>query len=139
MGKQYVFKVYLPGGSRKAFRTLQISGSDDLDRLAFAILEAFRFKDDDHPYEFFMDGRPYSENCFQLCPEDGGDPTTEISLEELDLKKGQNFLFHFDFGDNWWFMVHVQRIEEEKEYSPPVLLKKKGKIIQYPSWDWEDD
>ena len=86
-----------------------------------------------------MEDRPYSENCFQLCLEDETDPTTEISLKELDLKRGRNFLFHFDFGDNWWFMVHVQKTEEEKEYSPPVLLRKKGKIIQYPGRAREDD
>ena len=132
MGKQYVLKVYVPGQARSVFRTLQISGRESLDGLAGAILKAFRFQDDYHMYEFFMDGRPSSENCYQRWQENEEASTTGISLDALDLKKSQKFLFHYSFAGNWFFTVHVQKEEEEEEYISPVLLKEKGELVQFP-------
>jgi len=86
-----------------------------------------------------MDNRMYSEYSFQSDPEDG-EPSTEIKLERLHLEKGQNFSLHYDFGDDWMFTIHVQKIEEETEKHVPMVLKAKGKIEQYPSWDdWDED
>jgi hypothetical protein len=53
--------------------------------------------------------------------------------------KGQNFTLHYDFGDDWMFTIHVQKIEVEIEKSAPHVLKAKGEIEQYPSWDeWDE-
>jgi hypothetical protein len=132
MGKQYILKVYVPGQARSVFRTLQISGRESLDGLADAILKAFCFHDDYYMYEFFMDCRPFSENCYRRYRENEDASSAGIRLDDLDLKKGQNILFHFSFAGDWWFTVHVQKAEEGKECSSPVLLKEKGKLVQFP-------
>ena len=86
-----------------------------------------------------MDNRMYSDHSFQSDPE-AGEPSTRIQLERLHLIKGQNFSLHYDFGDDWMFTIHVQRIEEEKEEHGPRVLKAKGEIEQYESWDdWDEE
>ncbi len=52
---------------------------------------------------------------------------------------GQNFSLHYDYGDDWMFTIHVQKIEEEKAKKLPVLLKSVGHVGQYPDWNDEDE
>ena len=81
----------------------------------------------------------YSDSSFQSYPE-CGEPSTRIALDKLHLTKGQNFSLHYDFGDDWMFTIHVQKIEEEEQKKPPVILKERGDVEQYPSWDdWDED
>ena len=138
MGKQYTLKVYPVGMSREIYRVIRISGKDTLDRLCSVIISSFDFIDE-HLYEFCMDNRMYSACSFQSDP-DYGEPSTKIALDKLCLDKGQNFSLHYDFGDDWMFTIHVQKIEEEEQKKPPAIVKEKGEIEQYPSWDeWDED
>ena len=139
-GKQYTLKVYPAGMSREVYRVIQISGKATLDNLCYTILSAFHFTDE-HLYEFCMDNRMYSDYSYQSNPE-LGEQTTRIMLDKLHLVKGQNFSLHYDFGDDWMFTIHVQKVEEEIQKSSTSVIKAKGMIEQYPSWDdedWEDE
>lgn len=49
------------------------------------------------------------DNSYKYDPENDG-PLTDIKIEKLDLAKGQNFSFHYDYGDDWMFTIHVQKI-----------------------------
>ena len=138
MGNVYTLKVYPVGMSRTIYRTIQISGRETLDALCGVIIASFNFIDE-HLYEFCMDNRMYSDCSFQSDPENG-EPSTRIKLERLGLIKGQNFSLHYDFGDDWMFTIHVQKIEEETKRQSPVILKTKGEIEQYAAWDeWDED
>ena len=135
---RYTLKVYPAGQGRTTYRTMEISGKDTLDRLCEFILESYDFIHE-HLYEFCMDNRMYSDCSFQSDP-DYGEPSTKIALDKLRLDKGQNFSLHYDFGDDWMFTIHVQKIEEEEQKKPPAIVKEKGEIEQYPSWDeWDED
>ena len=145
MANLYTLKVYPAGMSRSVYRTFQISGRETLDTLCSVIIDSFDFIDE-HLYEFCMDNRMYSDFSFQSDPE-FGELSTKIKLEKLGLIKGQNFSLHYDFGDDWMFTIHVQKIEEEKEKQGPRILKAKGEIRQYPyldedeeeeEWDWDE-
>ena len=139
MGNQYTLKVYPAGMSRTVYRVLQISGQDTLDTLCHTIITAFRFIDE-HLYEFCMDNKMYSDDSYQSDPEYEDEPSTDIALEKLDLVKGQNFTLHYDFGDDWMFTIHVQKIEKEVQKRQPVVVKAKGDIEQYPDCeDWDED
>lgn len=86
-----------------------------------------------------MDNRMYSDCSFQSDPE-YGEPSTKIVLDKLHLEREQNFSLHYDFGDDWMFTIHVQKIEEEEKKTTPIVLKAKGEIEQYASWDdWDED
>ena len=134
---RYTLKVYPAGQGRTTYRTMEISGKDTLDRLCEFILESYDFIHE-HIYEFCMDNRMYSEYSYQYDPEDGS-PSTDMAIDEIKLVKGQNFSLHYDYGDDWMFTIHVQKIEEESRKKPPVLLKSVGSVEQYPDWDeWDD-
>jgi len=72
--------------------------------------------------------------------EPGAAATT--TLDSLALKKGQKFLYLFDYGDEWRFAVKVHAINpaapEDRDY--PVLVEAMGEApSQYPGWDEEDE
>ena len=131
MSKQYSIKVYPAGMGREVYRNIEICGDETLDRLCQIILEAFDF-DDEHLYEFCMDNCMYSENSYQSDPEEDDDASTDIALDKLKLNKGQKFLLHYDFGDDWMFTITVHKINEVEESFEPRIVKSKGQILQYP-------
>lgn len=60
------------------------------------------------------------------------------TLEELNLKPKQEFMYLFDYGDAWPFKVQVHAINEnadpDAEY--PRLVESVGEAPeQYPAWD----
>lgn len=122
---------------REVYRVIEICGKDTLDRLCASILDAFDFIDE-HLYEFCMDNRMYSDYSYQSDPE-GGEPSTDIKLDGLGLRKGQKFSLHYDFGDDWMFTISVTKIMEVDSYHGPVIIKEKGTVEQYPDYDEEYD
>ena len=135
---RYTFKVYPAGQGRNIYRTIEISGKDTLDRLCEFIIASFDFIHE-HLYEFCMDNRMYSDDSYQYDPEDG-DPSTDIAIDKIRLVKGQNFSLHYDYGDDWMFTIHVQKIEDESHRSDPKLIKSVGILEQYRDWDeWDED
>lgn len=136
MNKQYLMKVYPAGWGREAYRNIEICGDDTLNRLCQIILESFDFTDE-HLYEFCMDNRRYDEHNYQSDPEGDG-PSAEITLDELGLVEKQKFSLHYDFGDDWMFVITVKKISEVAEKIEPRIIKSKGNIQQYLDWD-EDE
>ncbi len=61
--------------------------------------------------------------------------TTDIEIDRLRLEKGKKFSLHYDFGDDWMFVINVQKIDEEKEYSAPYVIRGNGNVVQYPNYD----
>lgn len=137
MEKQYTLKVYPQGMGREAYRVFEIGGKESLDRLCGLILDAFDFSDE-HLYEFCMDGRMYSDYSYQSDPE-AGQPSTKVRLDKIGLTEKQKFILHYDFGDDWVFIISVQKIMTVAECSGPRVIKCKGNIEQYPDWDYDED
>lgn len=68
-----------------------------------------------------------------------GDVRT-TTLESLELEAGQDFLYLFDYGDEWQFHVRVEAIDEtaDADASYPRIVESAGEApLQYS--DWEDD
>jgi hypothetical protein len=136
--RKYTFKIYPAGRSREAYRVIEISGGKTLDDLCEFILETFDFIHE-HLYEFCMDNRMYSEYSYECDPQDDG-PSTDIKIDKLELEKGQKFSLHYDYGDDWMFTINVQKIEETDGTVKSALIRSKGEVEQYPSWDdWDED
>ena len=136
---RYTLKVYPVGMSRDVYRVILISGNETLDTLCETIMDAFGFIHE-HLYEFCMDNRMYSDDRYEYMPEEYGVPSTDVKLDRIGLFKGQNFSLHYDYGDDWMFTIHVQKIEENMSRIKPEVIKWKGEIDQYPDWDdWDWD
>ena len=139
--KQYTLKVYPQGQARNIYRIIEISGNDTLDRLCEVILSAYDFIHE-HLYEFSMDGRLYSDMNYKCEAEYKGQPTTDISIDKIGLQKGQRFVFHYDYGDDWVFEILVQDIKDVSVRVIAHMTDGKGSVEQYPDyddWDNEDD
>ena len=135
--ERYTLKVYPAGLGRSVYRTIEISGKETLDRLCEFIIASFDFIHE-HLYEFCMDNRMYSKDSYEYEPELGG-RSTNIAIDKIGLVKGQNFSLHYDYGDDWMFTIHVQKIEEESRKTAPKLIKSVGQVDQYPNWVWDED
>lgn len=137
MKKKYTLKVYPAGNGREVYRVIEISGEHSLDDLCGIILSTFDFIDE-HLYEFCMDNRMYSDYSYQSDPENG-ELSTRVKLDKIGLVAKQKFSLHYDFGDDWMFVITVQKIEETQEKVAPKVIKEKGVIEQYPNWNEDED
>lgn len=44
----------------------------------------------------------------------------------------------YDFGDDWMFTIHVQKIAEAAAYKEAKVIREKGAVERYPEWDEEE-
>ena len=129
----YVISVSAGTG---CYRHIQISKSATLYKLHQAIIRAFDF-DDDHAHAFFMDNHYWSEYRAFFSMKMNGDEklTKSCKLEKLNLSKGSQFKYLFDFGDEWRFQCKVLRELEDTVDIPCVIRSVVESPEQYPDWD----
>lgn len=137
--QSYVISVSLGSG---CYRHIRIGGGNRLFDLHAAILDAFGFADD-HAHAFFMDNCVWSDrdSYYAEDVESGLRTTSKYRLGQVDLYKGKQFKYVFDFGDEWTFQCRVLRVEEGGSAEPEVIRSKGEAPPQYGSWDdeWEDE
>jgi len=136
----YVLSVYLQSGpvsdkfaKKEVSRAIEIRGDQTLEQLHHAIFEAYD-RWDDHLYEFQFGKRPFDPkgpNYGLPDPEQKkkryGDVRT-TKLDDLDLKQHRVFGYWFDFGDDWFHQIQVERIERAiPTVTYPRLIKRVGK------------
>ena len=142
----YVVSVFLMGGpvgakfgNKVVRRNIEIRGDQTLEQLHQAIFAAFD-RSDEHLYEFQFGKRPFDPNGSNYGIPDPqehkkgyGDART-TALDDLDLKPNRVFGYLFDFGDEWFHQVQVERIEQAiPTVTYPRLIKRVGKSPpQYP-------
>jgi hypothetical protein len=136
-----IFQVYYlgqmgAGFSRKVTRKIGMLETQTLDDLHETIICKSLGWDDPHMYSFFFDNVPYSEDRgMEYCCSTEADPIsgqrpnpTSRKLGELKLRKGQRFLFLFDFGDDQQFGIEVEGFGEAKRGERyPLILEERGK------------
>lgn len=131
---EYIFKV---AHSASCLRTIALHDSHTLLDLHEWIQRAFSFMDD-HLYAFYMDNQPFSRNCYNSPMDTQGPFVQDVTIAELYLEEGQQFLYVFDFGDEWHFQVTVEKITEGIENVLPSIRQEKGEAPQqYEDFDWE--
>jgi hypothetical protein len=138
--KLYVLSVFLQSGpvtknftNKQISRVIEIRGDQTLEELHRAIFKAYdRF--DEHLYEFQFGKRPFDPDGPNYgVPEPGprkkgdGDART-TTLDDLDLNSERVFGYWFDFGDDWFHQVQVDRIEQAiPTVTYPRVIKRVGK------------
>jgi hypothetical protein len=136
----YVLSVFLLSGpvsekfaNKSVYRVLEIRGDQTLDQLHHAIFKAFD-RWDAHQYEFQFGKRPFDPKGptygiahGQQGKKQTGDART-TKLDDLDLKAERVFGYWFDFGDDWFHQVEVERIEQAiPTVTYPRVIKRVGK------------
>ena len=133
--KSYVISASLGAG---CYRHIRIGEQETLDRRHEAILDAFDF-DDDHAHAFFLDDRYWSSvrAYYSDYVDDAEKYSSDVTLRQLRLEKGDKFKFLFDFGDEWRFQCKVLRELEERTDIPGVVRTVGEAPAQYPDREEE--
>lgn len=153
----YSFRVRILGGfmapedaARTVWREIDVAANQTLADLGEAIPLAFDFADP-HLWSFFLNGRawdPTSEYALDSQPDPFGGrraraarrvPIREVPLPGASGKK--EFLFLFDYGDEWHFGVKLVRMSPTVEPGaryPRVVAQQGTAPPQYPELD-EDE
>jgi hypothetical protein len=99
----YLFKIK-KAANKRAFKTFAVKGSQTLDKLAQAIISVFNL-DYGHMYAFFMSNKAYDPETKIACPYDfdASKNTESYKFHQLNLYKGQKFMFLYDFGEDIMF------------------------------------
>jgi hypothetical protein len=136
----YVVSVYLIGGpasekfaNKVISRVIEIRGDQTLADLHHAIFKAYD-RWEEHLYEFQFGKRPYDPdgpNFGIPGPRKKGKRAKDAratKLDDLELKPHRAFGYWFDFGDDWYHQVQVNRIEQAIPTVPyPRVIKRVGK------------
>ncbi|XJZ28095.1 plasmid pRiA4b ORF-3 family protein [Bacillota bacterium Lsc_1132] len=128
----FTFKISF---ARGIWRKVVLSSTHTMDDLHEVILEAFQF-DNDHLYSFFMDGRKWSQDCIASPYDDYGHPdASRVQIGSIGLQPQQKFLYLYDYGDEWTFIVEVDHIDE-KDFEPfaSYVAEEKGEAPEQYSW-----
>lgn len=136
----YVLSVFLVGGptsekftNKEISREIEIRGDQTLHQLHDAIFKAYD-RWEEHQYEFQLGKRPfdaggpnYGVSSRGKKKKRNGDART-TRLDDLNLKPKRAFGYWFDFGDDWYHQVQVERIEQAiPTVTYPRLIKRVGK------------
>ena len=153
-GAVCILKVVL-AGSGKIWRKIAIREGQTLHALHDMIFVAFD-REEEHMYSFFF---PHSlqkkldvrkiyqsseEYTHPYAVEDqgifssGGNDASKATIESLGLKEGQIFFYVFDFGDEWWHEITVEKtgeVADDGDY--PRIIERKGESPE--QYDYPDE
>lgn len=151
----YTFRVRILGSyvvpieKSAVFREIEVAANQSLADLGMAIPLAFDF-DDPHLWSFFLSGKAWDEHSeYAMLNEpsmfDREPPPAAGDIQIRDVpfpgvRGKQEFLFLFDYGDEWHFGVKLLRTSETLEPGaryPRVVASSGEAPPQYP--DEEDD
>jgi hypothetical protein len=136
----YVLSVYLTDGpvsekfaNKETSRVIEIRGDQTLEQLHETIFKAFdRF--DNHMFEFQFGKRPFDPEglTYGIAHEKerkkGEGDARVTKLDDLNLKPKRVFGYWFDFGDDWFHQIQVERIEKAiPTVTYPRIIKRVGK------------
>ncbi|MGD1852242.1 MAG: hypothetical protein ACFCBU_17190 [Cyanophyceae cyanobacterium] len=129
----FTLKVSL---DKKCWRIITLLGSETLETLAAVILFAFDF-DNDHLHEFNLLTVYGQLPISHPAVAEGDRNTRNTALGELELTKGSQLEFLFDFGHCWEFDVMVEDIltPPPPTTDPAVTMGLGDAPPQYPEWD----
>jgi hypothetical protein len=136
----YVISVFLRSGpvskkfaNKEMSRVIEIRGDQTLEQLHEAIFHAYD-RWEHHTYEFQFGKRPFDPdgpNYGRTSPKPrkkGDQDAGTTKLDDLNLEPGRVFGYWFDFGDNWYHHVQVDRIEKAiPTVTYPRIIKRVGK------------
>ena len=132
---------YAPPDTPSIWREIELRGDQTLADLGDEIPAAFGF-DDDHLWSFFLSGEPWdASTAYTRVEEDDGRLAERLRIR--NAPGGREFLFLFDYGDEWRFGVKLARtgeIEPGADY-PRVVASHGQAPPQYGAEDddWEDE
>ena len=121
----YRLKITLAGSRPPIWRRVDVDGNISLGELHQVIQLAMGWTDS-HLHQFIVNDTYYSTPYPGM--EDWGmmediRDANEISLQQVVVEAGAQFIYEYDFGDGWEHRIRVEQIKEpEAEVFYPVCL-----------------
>lgn len=116
---------------------MKLSYKNTFDDLHMIIQTAFEF-DNDNMYDFYTGAsHKTGKEFYSADPIGRSDEYDELTIEDAEIYKGQQFIYLFDFGYMWKFKIKVMDFieNEESSLSPQIIESKGDSPQQYPNWD----
>jgi hypothetical protein len=113
-------------------RIIEIRGDQTLDHPHHAIFDAYD-RWEFHKYEFQFGKYPFDPEAltYGVDESSGANRARDAStttLDDLQLKEGHIFGYWFDFGDNWFHQIDVERVVRAiPTVTYPRVTKRVGK------------
>jgi hypothetical protein len=146
----YTFRIRILGGfsasaADSVWREIEIAASQTLADLGKAIPLAFAF-DDPHLWSFFLSGKAWDRSS-EYALSGRGHAARRVQIKDVPLPGTtgkKEFLFLFDYGDEWRFGVRFVRTRDHAEPGaryPRVAASHGEAPPQYPDVedDWEEE
>lgn len=131
--------------SGKPHRTLAVPETSMLYSLASAIIESFDF-DFDHAFGFYNNVKKWTDSTegYELFADVGEESkfkgVRQAKANQIFYDIGKKWLFLFDYGDDWHFIIELERIEQaENDKRYPLVIESVGDAPpQYEEYDESD-
>jgi len=146
----YRFRVRLWAGpdtggetSDQVVREIELAANQPFAALGHAIPAAFDF-DEDHLWAFFLSGKAWDSKTEWGLDADYAGRADGVMVRDVPFPGAagkKEFLYIFDFGDDWRFRVKLLRMQPAVEAGVvyPQLVSSVGVAPpQYRNWDEED-
>ena len=109
-------KVVLVESDPPVWRRLEIPADASLEELHGLIQIAMGW-DSDHPFAFYL--RPPGSRSKRFRTWEELDPESEAPLETVLVKRSDELIYEYDFGDSW---IHRIKVEKRISSSEPVAV-----------------
>lgn len=118
----YELKITLLGTKPVVYRTLQIEASRTMYELHIAIQIAFGWEDY-HLHLFNVGEMNIGMSEFDEFDDDDTIEEKTVRLFQLKLEKKDQFIYLYDFGDNWEHQITITKIIEPKNTFYPKCIR----------------
>lgn len=123
MDKIYQLKIILNGSAPEIWRKILVNEDINLHKL-HEVFQAVMGWEDDHMYVFKINGKKYEgQPEYDEEDEKENKVTRGKNLNQLIDKENQEFLYVYDYGDNWEHRIILEQItEKEPDKFYPVCV-----------------
>ncbi len=122
--KTFTLRISIEGSDPEIWRRFQVTDEMTLDDLHDTIQIVMGWTDS-HLHRFSIAGKQYSKILPDVVERDGQDAIDEddVLIGDVIKKKGQKFVYIYDYGDNWRHNLVVEAIGEPVpgQYYPVCL------------------
>jgi hypothetical protein len=130
-GSPYTWMGAPPSGE-ETWREIEVRADQTLGDLGAVIPGAFDFNDD-HPWSFFLGGQAWDARTeYARAGAEGIDGQPKRPADRLRIKDapaGREFLFLFDYGEEWHFGVKLERTSDvQPDAAYPRVVAGHGEV-----------
>jgi hypothetical protein len=116
----YTIHITLDGSDPEIWRRFTVPGNITMSAL-HEVIQVVMGWENCHMYEFLVDGNSLGAANDWVEPDPEFGDASGVCLMDLIQRKGQNFIYIYDMGDDWMHTCKVEAIGVEEGTKPGIL------------------